>query len=157
MNQFQRNDRPAPDTFATPQGGSDLKSVSNSWVQRQSSILLNGYDKKLENAVNDKLNSWVQLLSDDTDKEAPKISEKTGSSSASGNALTGPAKRKQNLRFTRVNSLDYRFGEDSNFNVTADPGNTSLNYSQSFFLNTKLGFEHKTADNKTQMILKYEW
>lgn len=160
MNQFESKEKPLPGALATPQGGSDLKSVSNDWMQRQGSLILNGYDKKLEAAMNEKLNSWVDSLRDPSEPEdSPAATANSANQSyisGDSGSSKGPAKRRQNLRFARVNSLKYEFG-DACLDMTADPGNTRFNYSQSLFVRTRLGVEHKTADNQTQMFLKYEW
>lgn len=161
MNAFQSGDK-VPETLATPQGGSDFESVRNDWMQRQGSILLNGYDKKLEAAMNDKLNNWVHEI---TRKDPETGDEATVAADGSAGASENPAaaqsseqrKIKQNLRFSRINSLKYDLGENTCMNLTADPGNTRVDLSQTLSRNTKLGFEHRTADSKTQMFLKYEW
>jgi hypothetical protein len=156
MSEFEKNN-PDKSVLATPQGGNDFRSVSNDWMQRQGSILLNGYDKKLEAALNDKLNAWVQEITrkDPMNEESP--ANGGGSAAANGGASEPRKKTKQNLRFARVNSLKYDLGEASCFNLTADPGDTHLDYSQALSSNTRLGLEHRTSDNKTQMFLKYEW
>lgn len=159
MNAFQAVDK-VPESLATPQGGKDFESVRNDWMQRQGSILLNGYDKKLEAAMNDKLNSWVH----DITRKDPETGELTtvtegGSTPANASPVQSSEqhKLKQNLRFTRVNALKYDLGENTCMNLTADPGNTRFDLSQTLSRNTKLGVEHRTADSKTQMFLKYEW
>lgn len=151
MNEF-RSDEKRPEKLAAPQSGSDLRSVSNDWMQRQGSILLNGYDKELESAMNEKLNSWFQ----DPESSAEQTSEANAGDQA--NYLTSPSqKNKQNLRFARINSLKYDFDEKLCLNLTADPGNTRLDLSQTFNSRTRIGVEHRTANSQTQMFLKYEW
>jgi hypothetical protein len=161
MNEFSRHDPQQKAALATPQSGRDLKSVSNDWMQRQGSIILNGYDKKLESAMNDKLNSWVQEITrKDTEDEAPKDPKTSAvNDKNSSNAGSSPStkKTKQNIRFSRVNSLKYEVGDASSFGFTADPGNTHLDFNQSLSSNTKMGVEHRTNDNQTQMFFKYEW
>lgn len=159
MNAFQAHDK-VPETLATPQGGSDFESVRNDWMQRQGSILLNGYDKKLERAMNDKLNSWVQDIThkDDAENEAPSPGQSPAANSSQPTQASSEShKTRQNLRFMRVNSLKYELGENTCMNFTADPGNTRVDLSQTLSHNTKFGVEHRTADSKTQMFLKYEW
>lgn len=162
MNAFRAGDK-VPETLATPQSGSDLQSVKNDWMQRQGHILLNGYDKKLEKAMNDKLNSWVKEI---TAKEEPAENASaqpaggespTAGQNAEAKASEDPHKLKQNLRFTRVNSLKYDIGDMTSVNLTADPGNTHVDVSQTLSPNAKFGLEHRTANSQTQMFLKYEW
>jgi hypothetical protein len=155
MNEFEKNNTSKP-VLATPAGGSDLKSVSDNWVQRQGAIILNGYDKKLEHAMNDKLNEWVQ----DITRKDPMSEESAVAKGEGGNPSQSPEeerKRKQNLRFARINSLKYDLGETTCVDLTADPGNTHLNYSQALSSNSKMGLEHRMSDNQTQMFFKYEW
>jgi len=164
MNAFQAGDK-VSETLATPQGGSDFESVRNDWMQRQGTILLNGYDKKIETALNNKLNSWVdQITSNDSEIENPSEASTeqiaTGGNSVentSGAKSSESPKLRQNIRFSRINSLKYDLGESTSMNLTADPGNTRVNLSQSLSHNAKFGVEHRTADSKTQMFLKYEW
>ncbi|MBK9324084.1 MAG: hypothetical protein IPM97_14255 [Bdellovibrionaceae bacterium] len=160
MNEFEKNNPEGPKTLATPQSGNDLESVSNDWLQRQGSLLLNGYDKKLEAKLNDKLNSWVENLTakDQTEKDIINGAQEQSGVSQKDSKISQPnSKQKQNLRFSRVNSLNYDLGTNSCLNLTANPGNTHLNFSQILSSNTKLGLEHHTSNNKTQMIFKYEW
>lgn len=160
MNAFQSKDR-LPETFATPQGGSDFESVRNDWMQRQGSILLNGYDKKLEAAVNDKLNSWVhEITSKDAapeDASAPTGQATNASENSSQTQASESRKIKQSFHISRINALKYNLGENTCMNLVADPGNTRFDLSQTLTRNTKFGVEHRTADSKTQMFLKYEW
>jgi len=155
MNEFEKNNSDKKPTLATPQSGEDLKSVGNDWLQRQGSLLLNGYDKKLEAAMNAKLNSWFQ---DDSRNPAPQNNFQSADTTSDSSAEKPQQKgAKQSLRFSRVNSLKYEIGTNSCFDLTADPGNAHLNFSQILSSNTKLGLEHRTSDNKTQMMFKYEW
>ncbi|WP_413289964.1 hypothetical protein [Bdellovibrio sp. HCB337] len=156
MQDFQKGETTPTSALATPTGGGDLQSVGTSWAQRQGSLLLNGYDKKLESAVNDKLNSWVQELSSDDVSEDLQTSSAEKSDKAE-NTSTTSKKSKQNLRFARVNSLKYDLGTNSCLDMTADPGNTRFNFSQTLTQRAKVGVEHRTADSQTQMFLKYEW
>jgi len=161
MDQFNKNDHQAA-SLATPQSGSDFQSVRNDWVQRQGSIILNGYDKKLESMMNDKLNSWVHEITKKDSSEEGSTTGVSASGPASSANSSQPAtsetkKSKQSLKFTRINSLKYELDEKSCFNFTADPGNAHLDYSQALSLNSKLGLEHRTSDNKTQMFWRYEW
>lgn len=158
MQDFEKNDTRPQETFATPTNGSDLQSVGSNWAQRQSSLLLNGYDKKLESQVNDKLNSWVREITKEEAREESTVSstEKSTNNQAEA-AASSPKRPKQNLRFARVNSLKYDLGANSCLDMTADPGNTRFNYSQSLTTKAKVGVEHRTADSQTQMFLKYEW
>lgn len=159
MSKFEKKDPGPANTLASPENGSDLKSVSSDWVQRQSRILLNGYDKKLETAMNDKLNSWVLgLKSEERASESPDASSPAEEPSSVENADSSAApKSRFGLRFARLNSLKYDFGENSWLDLTADPGNTRLNFSQAFNPRTRWGLEHRTANGQTHMILKYEW
>lgn len=158
MKDFEKKDQGAVTPLATPQSGSDLKSVSNDWVERQGSLILNGYDKKIEAKVNDKLNTWVRLLSPKKNDEEPPPPNTGANSKESPKTQESPTREnKQNLRFSRVNSLKYDLGTNSCLDLTADPGNTRFNFSQALTSNTKLGLEHRTLDNKTQMTFKYEW
>lgn len=157
MNAFHAGDK-LPAAIATPQGGSDFKSVSNDWMQRQGSIILNGYDKRLEAAMNSTLNSWVQeIIQKDAEEMHSSEATTVGENSPETSDGSAAAKSKQNLRFSRVNSLKYDLGENTCMNLTADPGNTRLDLSQTLSRNAKFGVEHRTADSKTQMFLKYEW
>ncbi|MBC7370957.1 MAG: hypothetical protein H7326_05290, partial [Bdellovibrionaceae bacterium] len=149
MSEFEKNN-PSKPVIATPQGGSDLKSVSNDWMERQGSILLNGYDKRLESAMNEKLNSWVQDIS--TDASAASADAVATSEPVPEPGADTSRKTKNNFRFARLNALKYDIGESTCLDLTADPGNTRLNYSQTLSSNTKLGVEHRTSDNKTQML-----
>ena len=161
MSEFEKANPNRP-ILATPQGGSDLKSVSNDWMERQGSILLNGYDKRMEAALNDTLNSWVQNISAKDSPSEPKRNDASGTVAlsepvpATQTAEASP-RTKQNFHFSRVNALKYDLGESTCLNLVADPGNARLNYSQTISSNTKLGVEHRTSDNKTQMLFKYEW
>lgn len=162
MNAFHSIDKGLPETFAAPQGGSDLESVRNDWMQRQGTILLNGYDKKLEKALNEKLNSWVsEITRKEAAEENASASGTAGAPGSSENQSqaqnSSSPKIKQNLRIMRINSLKYDLGENTCMNLTADPGNTRVDLSQTLSRNTKFGVEHRTADSKTQMFLKYEW
>lgn len=165
MQTFDKNN-PSPTTLATPSGGSDFESVRDNWMQKQSTLLLNGADKRLEKAMNDKLNSYLEDIKSMAASAPPPTSEvsytETSDKSASpaGTQNTSePEKKKmrQNLRFSRVNALKYEFGESSCVDFVADPGNTRFNYSQTLNLSTKMGLEHRSADNLTQMFLRYEW
>lgn len=158
MNAFHANDK-QPSAIATPQGGSDFRSIRDDWMQRQGTIILNGYDKRLEAAMNSTLNSWVQGIT----KKDPEEVNGSGASTLGENSSeensdgSPPSKSKQNLRFARVNSLKYDLSENTCMNLTADPGNTRFDLSQTLSRNAKFGVEHRTADSKTQMFLKYEW
>jgi hypothetical protein len=159
MNEFNKNNPNQP-ALAVPQSGTDFKSVSSDWMDRQGHIFLNGYDKKLEDSMNEKLNSWVHEIT----KKDPMNEPNSSQPNAKADAGPGPSttdenghKIKQNFRFARINSLKYDVGEASSFNLTADPGNAHLDFSQTISSNSKLGLEHRSSDNQTQMIFKYEW
>lgn len=153
MQDFKEN-KAATLPLANPESGNNLQSISQDWAQRQGSLLLNGYDKKLESAMNDKLNSWVQELSEKEDSEDLQNNRDNREASEKNSA---PKKSKQTLRFSRVNSLKYDLGSNSCLDLTADPGSTRLNYSQALSRNARVGVEHRTANSQTQMFLKYEW
>jgi hypothetical protein len=157
MRNFEQGEG-SSNSLAAPTGGSDLESVTSNWAERQGTVLLNGYDKKVEAAMNEKLNAWVQDLSAKDPAEEQQLStEKNDNQEAVNFSTPEEKKRKQNLRFARINSLKYEIGESTSFNVTADPGNTRLNYSQAVNQKTKVGVEHKTSDRQTQMFLRYDW
>jgi len=159
MNHFQKGTTENP-ALAVPAGGHDLKSVSNDWAQRQTSLWLNGYDKKLESALTAKLNSWTESLlnSKEDAAESPTAQE---TAEAPGElqkpALGDSHKVRPSLRFARLNSLKYDLGGSSSLDLTADPGNTRFNYTQALSQRTRFGLEHKTAGRQTQMFLKYDW
>lgn len=160
MKAFQENDK-QPEVLAAPQAGSDFQSVRNDWMQRQGSLLLNGYDKKLEVAMNEKLNSWVrEITKKDVSEEDSGSTPQDGSSSekrSEAQEASPSQKAKPSLRFSQVNSLNYDLSENTCMNLTADPSNTRLNLSQALTPHTKFGVEHRTANSQTQMFLKYEW
>lgn len=158
MSEFEKNNS-TKSVLATPQGGNDLKSVTSDWMERQGRIILNGYDKQVEQTMNDTLNSWVQdLSSEDPINDRNHVGEVATSESVSAaETEETPRKTKHNLRFSRVNALKYDLGDSTCVDLVADPGNTRLNYSQTLSSNTKFGFEHRTSDNKTQMLFNYEW
>lgn len=160
MNRFQKGNKEPPALLAPPAGGHDLKSVSNDWAQRQTSLWLNGYDKKLESALTAKLNSWTEsLLSSKEDAaESPTAQDTAGSPGELQKPDLGDShKMRPSLRFARLNSLKYDLGENSSLDLTADPGNTRFNYTQALTQRTRFGLEHKTAGRQTQMFLKYDW
>ncbi|MGZ3745823.1 MAG: hypothetical protein ACXWRE_00720 [Pseudobdellovibrionaceae bacterium] len=147
MQSFEQTDHQiykTSEALAVPQSGNNLQSVRSDWMQRQASVILNGYDKKLEAALNEKLNSWVYGSAPTTD-----AAQKT--------EVQETKKTQRNLRFSRINSLNYDLGEKTCMNLTADPGNTRFNLSETLTLKAKIGIEHRTADSQTQLFLKYEW
>jgi hypothetical protein len=160
MNAFESSDKQA-EALATPQNGDDLQSIGNDWMQRQGSIILNGFDKKIEYAMNEKLNSWAHEITRKDPPEEPiadgSTEVKSSKESLTRSQATDSQKIKQNLRFSRINSLKYDLGEKTCMDLTADPGNTRFNLSQSLTSRAKVGVEHRTADNQTKMFLKYEW
>jgi hypothetical protein len=152
MNNFESSGKHA-ETLAIPQSGSNLQSISNDWMQRQGSILLNGYDKELESAMNEKLNSWVYKITRTETAEETMPNESTEVKSKSAESK----KMNQKLRFSRINSLKYDLDEKICMDLTANPGDTRFNLSQSLSDKAKVGIEHRTAGSQTQMFLKYEW
>jgi hypothetical protein len=53
--------------------------------------------------------------------------------------------------------IKYEVGNDASFNLIANPGETLLNYSQVYNAQTRVGIEHATSKNQTQMFLRYDW
>lgn len=151
MNTFNEKDLHQKPNLAQPQSGADFNSVRNDWVQRQSQILLNGLDKEIENSLNNTLNSWIENLNSEKNTTQSSSEQPTDSSSQA------VAKNKQNLRFASINALKYDLSTNSSLDFIATPGDSRLNYSQSFRKNTKFGIEHRAANSQTQMFLKYEY
>jgi hypothetical protein len=159
MQQFEKTDPGVPTELAVPQSGSDFESVRNNWAERQSKLLLNGYDKKFEDAVNDTLNSYIQKLTQrEPADESPHNSETADKESTAAASGEKPAPKKPiALKFPRPNMIKYEVSSNSSFNVIADPGNTRVNYSQAYNDHTRIGIEHKTSSQQTQMFLNYDW
>jgi hypothetical protein len=185
MQDFERTDPGLRPELAVPEGGHDFESVRNNWAERQSKILLNGFDKRVEDAVNDRLNSYLRALTSrdaasesSTPKAEPLHATRTmaaidptaGEPAASGipenlarpvntNAsIAAETPRPRNaLKFPRPNAIRYEFTPEARLDLIANPGDTRLNYSQAYNERTKVGVEHSTSGQQTQMYLRYEW
>jgi hypothetical protein len=73
-----------------------------------------------------------------------------------GNAAE-PSRARNVLKFPRPNAIRYEFSPEARLDLIANPGDTRLNYSQAYNERTKVGVEHSTSSQQTQMYLRYEW
>lgn len=167
MQEFQKNDPGLPQELAVPQGGSDFESVRNNWAERQSKLLLNGFDKKVENIVNDKINAFVQsfIQREPAEDTAPvegsvdmaSVSPKSTPTDLTKSIVASEEKPRHILKFPRPNMIKYEVGSDASVNVIANPGETLVNYSQAYNARTHMGIEHATSKGQTQMFFRYDW
>jgi hypothetical protein len=136
----------AEPSLVAPQSGHDLNSVAADWAQRQGSAWLGGADKRFVASLNEQLNNWLQ--GDAPATEPPRASSEVSSPESS---------TKKNWHFTRINSLQYDMNQGSQLTMHLEGDGGHIDYSQNIDKRTKLGIEHQSANNQTQVLLKYDW
>ncbi|MNT60681.1 hypothetical protein D3C72_1982760 [compost metagenome] len=133
-----------------PRNGDSIESVRNDWLQRQSSLILNGADQRLLDSINDKITG---IFIDETPAPVP---EKTaGRQPASIDEK--PSRSPASVRFTRINSVEYKDESGTNINASWESDGAHVDYSQKLSDNAQIGVGHKSTNSETQFLLKYNW
>lgn len=133
--------------LAVPRKGRDLASVGSNWAEQQSSLWLDGADQRFLDSVNDRIEGWFR--SDETP------TEKAEESTQAENEET--SNEPQKFRFARINSMEYKWDQSSLLTCSLEGSGAHIDYSKSFSRNAHLGIVHKSAENQTQVLLKYNW
>ena len=132
--------------IALPRGGRDLASVGSNWAEQQSNLWLDGADQRFLDSVNERIEGWFrsdEVKAEELEKE--------------GEGLLSDPEEPQKFRFARINSMEYKWDQNSLLTCSVESDGAHVDYSKSFSRNGHIGIAHKSAENETQLLIKYNW
>ncbi|MFS4460481.1 hypothetical protein [Bdellovibrio sp. HCB2-146] len=133
--------------LAAPRGGRDLASVGSNWAEQQSNLWLDGADQRFLDSVNERIEGWFRS---DTNAD-------TEESEQEGKSLLSDSEEPQKFRFARINSMEYKWDQSTLLTCSVESDGAHIDYSKSFSQNGHIGIAHKSSENETQVLIKYNW
>lgn len=138
----------------------NYEQLRQDWLRRQGQKFFPDLERRWTEIANERLRSVVTLFSSLIDEPAPPKNEDPKKSSEPKTKKTTAAqkeaeKRMSALRFSRINSMEYRLQDGSEFSMLLDPTGARVNYFRS--LNNKItyGIEHTSTNSQTLFIYRF--
>jgi hypothetical protein len=176
----QQEEKPS---IASPQSGTDLNSISQDWLTRQSHLITGGAEERLLQDINKKLERLVtpsktdeqnETLADDANAPTSEKSDEPAHASSKGNR--GPASvprivmekarqsdtgisgmRLTSVRVMSINRVQVGLANKTQLSCSFSGDSMQWNVSRPVSKDFDLNLRHETGQAKSSVQLNYSW
>lgn len=156
--------------LVAPTGGNNFDSISQNWLQHQTTVLVDGADQRLVERLNRNLYRWFGASdSDDSAGVTNRVTADAGSvhgartpASISPNAVSSNDESSSSsniapLHFAQINRLEMGVTSQSHLSCLVKGDSIQMDYSHRLNERLDLSLRHQSKDSSSSLQLNLKW